>query len=133
METESIKELCRKGGSLDKKKNCLGIIAPCMYPCVAHDQLDSPVLLKEDINYVDLHGVFLIVIPFKLDRVFICDPTEQWVSKVRLDSEPMSNSPVILIATPKLWILTRIPVHKYKRIDTFCQCLFNRMFNDCSA
>lgn len=58
-------------------------------------------LLKEDISYVNLHGIFLIVIPFKLDRVVICDPTEQWVPKVRQDSEQMPNSPVILIATPK--------------------------------
>lgn len=75
--------------------------APRMYPWVSHDQLDSPVLLKEDISYVNLHDIFLIVIPFKLDRVVICDPTEQWVSKVRQDSEQLPKSPVILIATPK--------------------------------
>lgn len=48
-----------------------------VYLRVAHDQLNYPVLLKEDIGYVNSMGIFLVVIHFKFDREAICDPTEQ--------------------------------------------------------
>lgn len=88
---------------------------------VAHDQLDSPVLLKEDISYVNSHGIFVVVIPFKSGREVIVILQSSEYPKSETDAQQPSNADSnskeksIL---PRL--LARIPSHKSKGIETFC-------------